>query len=300
MRRVGEMRTLRLMCTLQAGSKEVKDDAWARDGWDGDIQAAKAAKGEGKAQADYTLDVEKDASEEGELDEGDMESRDLTTALNGGVADIDQKNVDDALAKTGPAKGALQKAAMPAGGRLRRKKQPSSKAGRPGVKAGSMAANAGSSASSARVTAEAKQPGKRGGQDGQGVGTVKGTSAVPESGAQKVGSVLGSHKADVPWAQTSLSCHAIALAFGVSRMRGDRYVSSELKSTNKVLSYCCWCRSLARRLLRSKEKMVAPCSAPTAGACAQRRPLKRRSPPRASPAAASLAQQLLSSCRRRS
>lgn len=183
----------------------MKDDAWAREGWDGDVQAAKAAEVEGKAQVDSALDAWKDASKDGDLEKGDKESKDSSTALDSGVADTDQKvlisqNADGVPAKTGPTKGALQNEAPPAGGQPRSKKQPGSKAGRPGVKAGSMAANAGSSASSARVTAEAGQPGKRNGQDGQGLEIVKGMAAVTEGGAQKVGSVLEFHKADIPLA----------------------------------------------------------------------------------------------------
>ncbi|CAL5228419.1 g11551 [Coccomyxa viridis] len=187
---LGTPASSRRLLIWQAGSEEVKDDAWAREGWDGDVQAAKAAEVEGKAQVDSALDAWKDASKDGDLEKGDKESKDSSTALDSGVADTDQKvlisqNADGVPAKTGPTKGALQNEAPPAGGQPRSKKQPGSKAGRPGVKAGSMAANAGSSASSARVTAEAGQPGKRNGQDGQGLEIVKGMAAVTEGGAQK-------------------------------------------------------------------------------------------------------------------
>ena len=133
------------------------------------------------------------------------------------MADTDQKKLiskkaGGAPAKTGPAKGALQNVAMPAGGHQRRKKQPGSKAGRLGVKAGSMAANAGSSASSARVTAEAGQPGKRDGQDGQGLAGAKGKKAAADGKAEEVCSPLRSQEADVPGASVS-SCQGQLIIF---------------------------------------------------------------------------------------
>ena len=122
---------------LQAGSEEIKDDAWAREGWDGDIQAAKAAEAEqgnaqgeqGKVQLEDVSNMGKGSSKEGEAGKEDKAEGENSGASDTKVADTDQKvlisqSADSAVAKRDPAKDRLQDVDMPAGGQLLAKQGP--------------------------------------------------------------------------------------------------------------------------------------------------------------------------------
>jgi len=72
---------------LQAGSSEVKDDAWARDGWDGDIQAAKVAE----AQQDT---AEKESDKDG-IKHGDSETAAKSDHSDGEVCSVRPANSEN-------------------------------------------------------------------------------------------------------------------------------------------------------------------------------------------------------------